>query len=210
MTRGAQAGAWLGDLTWEEAAQRLPSTLVIIPFAAGAKEHGPHLPMNTDAVVMHYLVEAAVSERDVVVAPPILHGWFPAFRGYPGTEVADGSVFAAYVRAVADSLVAHGARRIVFLNTGISKATGLPLMMVFSKLSFWLREIGVDRSVIGGFYAVSLAYSLKVFWAPVVDRVRIPGLTGALGQRPRARSRPRAGKRRRASAWPTSACRALR
>lgn len=62
-------------------------------------------------------------------------------------------------------------------------ASGLPLMMVFSKLSFWLREIGVDRSVIGGFYAVSLAYSLKVFWAPVVDRVRLPGLTAALGQR---------------------------
>ena len=62
-------------------------------------------------------------------------------------------------------------------------ASGLPLMMVFSKLSFWLREVGVDRSVIGGFYAVSLAYSLKVFWAPVVDRVRIPGLTAMLGQR---------------------------
>ncbi len=62
-------------------------------------------------------------------------------------------------------------------------ASGLPLMMVFSKLSFWLREVGVDRSVIGGFYAVSLAYSLKVFWAPVVDRVRIPALTAMLGQR---------------------------
>lgn len=62
-------------------------------------------------------------------------------------------------------------------------ASGLPLMMVFSKLSFWLREVGVDRSVIGGFYAVSLAYSLKVFWAPVVDRVRIPLLTERLGQR---------------------------
>jgi PAT family beta-lactamase induction signal transducer AmpG len=62
-------------------------------------------------------------------------------------------------------------------------ASGLPLMMVFSKLSFWLREIGIDRSVIGGFYAVSLAYSLKVFWAPVVDRVRIPMLTARLGQR---------------------------
>lgn len=62
-------------------------------------------------------------------------------------------------------------------------ASGLPLMMVFSKLSFWLREVGVDRTTIGGFYAVSLAYSLKVFWAPVVDRGQIPGLTGWLGQR---------------------------
>ncbi len=62
-------------------------------------------------------------------------------------------------------------------------ASGLPLMMVFSKLSFWLREVGIDRSVIGGFYAVSLAYSLKVLWAPVVDRVALPGLTRRLGQR---------------------------
>ncbi|MEN0067195.1 MAG: MFS transporter [Myxococcota bacterium] len=61
-------------------------------------------------------------------------------------------------------------------------ASGLPLMMVFSKLSFWLREVGVDRSTIGGFYAVSLAYSLKVFWAPVVDRVKLP-LLSVLGQR---------------------------
>ncbi|NBC21641.1 MAG: MFS transporter [Alphaproteobacteria bacterium] len=62
-------------------------------------------------------------------------------------------------------------------------ASGLPLMMVFSKLSFWLREIGIERSVIGGFYAVSLAYSLKVLWAPLVDRLRLPWLTGRLGQR---------------------------
>ena len=62
-------------------------------------------------------------------------------------------------------------------------ASGLPVMMVFSKLSFWLREVGIDRSTIGGFYAVSLAYSLKVLWAPVVDRLRLPVLTRLLGQR---------------------------
>ena len=61
-------------------------------------------------------------------------------------------------------------------------ASGLPLMMVFSKLSFWLREVGIDRATIGGFYSVSLAYSLKFLWAPVVDRLRLPGLSG-LGQR---------------------------
>ena len=61
-------------------------------------------------------------------------------------------------------------------------ASGLPLMMVFSKLSFWLREIGIDRATIGGFYSVSLAYSLKFLWAPVVDRLRLPGLS-VLGQR---------------------------
>lgn len=62
-------------------------------------------------------------------------------------------------------------------------ASGLPLMMVFSKLSFWLREAGIDRASIGGLYAVSFAYSLKFLWAPAVDRISLPGLKSLLGQR---------------------------
>jgi PAT family beta-lactamase induction signal transducer AmpG len=62
-------------------------------------------------------------------------------------------------------------------------ASGLPLMMVFSKLSFWLREVGIERSAIGGLYAVSFAYSLKFLWAPAVDRIPLPGLRAWLGQR---------------------------
>ncbi len=62
-------------------------------------------------------------------------------------------------------------------------ASGLPLYMVFTKLSFWLRESGVDRSTIGFFYWVTFAYSFKFIWAPVVDRVAIPGLTGRVGHR---------------------------
>ena len=82
-----QAGAWLGHLTWPEAEAQLETApVVIVPFGAGAKEHGPHLPMNADEVVMNHLLEAAVQARPVVVAPPILHGWFPSFRAYPGTE----------------------------------------------------------------------------------------------------------------------------
>lgn len=62
-------------------------------------------------------------------------------------------------------------------------ASGLPLMMVFSKLSFWLREVGIDRASIGGLYAVTFAYSLKFLWAPAVDRLPIPILSKRLGQR---------------------------
>lgn len=61
--------------------------------------------------------------------------------------------------------------------------SGLPFMMLASKLSRWLAEVGVDKSTIGFFFWISLAYSLKFLWAPVVDRARIPGLTAWLGQR---------------------------
>lgn len=125
----AQArGAYLGDLTWPDAERRLrEAPLVIVPFGAGAKEHGPHLPMNADAQVLEYLVRLAVDSLPVLAAPPILHGWFPAFRDYPGTEVSDPDVFIRYVLEVARSLVRQGAQRVVFLNTGIAAATGLPL-----------------------------------------------------------------------------------
>ncbi len=62
-------------------------------------------------------------------------------------------------------------------------ASGLPLYMVFQKLSYWLRDAGIDRSTIGFFYFVTLAYSFKFLWAPVVDRVKIPVLHDMLGAR---------------------------
>ncbi|MEM6499709.1 MAG: MFS transporter, partial [Pseudomonadota bacterium] len=41
----------------------------------------------------------------------------------------------------------------------------------------------MERSTIGGLYAVSFAYSLKFLWAPAVDRIPLPLLRGLLGQR---------------------------
>jgi len=124
-------GAYLGDLSWPEAEARLEAApLVILAFAPGAKEHGPHLPLNADAKVAEYLCARAVEALPVVVAPSIAHGWLPAFRAFPGTEVADPAVFMKYVDSVARSLIRSGARRIVFLNTSISKAGGLPLSIV--------------------------------------------------------------------------------
>ncbi len=61
-------------------------------------------------------------------------------------------------------------------------ASGLPLMMLYSKLSFRLAEAGIDRSTIGFMYWITLAYSIKWMWAPVVDRVKLP-LLGGLGRR---------------------------
>jgi PAT family beta-lactamase induction signal transducer AmpG len=62
-------------------------------------------------------------------------------------------------------------------------ASGLPLYMVFQKLSFWLRDAGIERSTIGFFYWVTLSYTFKFLWAPIVDRVQIPFLHRLLGAR---------------------------
>ncbi|RKZ46863.1 MAG: AmpG family muropeptide MFS transporter [Gammaproteobacteria bacterium] len=62
-------------------------------------------------------------------------------------------------------------------------AAGLPFLLVFSTLSAWLRDEGVARTTIGFFSWVGITYSIKVFWAPIVDRLPIPWLTRKLGKR---------------------------
>ena len=62
-------------------------------------------------------------------------------------------------------------------------SAGLPLLLVLGTLSFWLREAGIDRTTIGYLSWVGLAYAFKWVWAPLVDRLPLPGLTRRLGRR---------------------------
>ncbi len=62
-------------------------------------------------------------------------------------------------------------------------SAGLPFLLVFSTLSAWLSEAGVERSAIGFFSWVGITFSIKVLWAPVVDNLALPGLTRHLGAR---------------------------
>ncbi len=62
-------------------------------------------------------------------------------------------------------------------------SSGLPFLLVFSTLSVWLRQAGIERSTIGMLAWVGFAYSFKFVWSPVVDRVRLPILHRLLGRR---------------------------
>jgi PAT family beta-lactamase induction signal transducer AmpG len=60
---------------------------------------------------------------------------------------------------------------------------GLPFPLVYSTLSAWLEEAGVERSTISTFAWLGFAYSLKFLWAPIVDSTKVPILTRLLGRR---------------------------
>jgi PAT family beta-lactamase induction signal transducer AmpG len=61
-------------------------------------------------------------------------------------------------------------------------SSGLPFALVLMTLAARLKQAGIDRSTIGFFAWVGFAYSLKFFWSPVVDRLRLPLFAG-LGRR---------------------------
>ena len=73
-------------------------------------------------------------------------------------------------------------RRILFvLLMGV--ASGLPLLLTLSTLSYWLSKVGVDKTTIGLFALVGIPYSFKFVWAPIIDQVRLPILSKLLGRR---------------------------
>jgi len=55
-------------------------------------------------------------------------------------------------------------------------ACGLPLLLTISVLQAWMKEEGVDLTVIGMMALVGLPYTLKFLWAPFLDRFTLPFL----------------------------------
>jgi PAT family beta-lactamase induction signal transducer AmpG len=72
-------------------------------------------------------------------------------------------------------------RVLTMLFLGFS--AGIPILLIFSSLSLWLREAGVERAAVTFFSWAALGYSFKFVWAPLVDRLPLPWLTRRLGRR---------------------------
>lgn len=72
-------------------------------------------------------------------------------------------------------------RVITMLFLGFS--AGIPLLLIFSSLSLWLREAGVERAAVTYFSWAALGFSFKFVWAPLVDQLPIPWFANKLGRR---------------------------
>lgn len=61
-------------------------------------------------------------------------------------------------------------------------ASGMPLLLTLSTLSYWLSTVGVDKTTIGLFTLVGVPYTFKFAWSPVIDQLHLP-LLGRMGRR---------------------------
>ncbi|MFZ3074990.1 MAG: MFS transporter [Psychrobacter glacincola] len=85
-------------------------------------------------------------------------------------------------KSFGESLQAYLDRRsLIMLFLGF--VAGIPILLIFSSLSLWLREAGIDRSVVTMFSWAALGYAFKFIWAPLIDAVPLPILTKLLGRR---------------------------
>ena len=62
-------------------------------------------------------------------------------------------------------------------------ASGLPYALILSTLKITLLEQGFDLKTIGFFSLISIPYTFKFFFAPIIDSSKIPFLTKIFGQR---------------------------
>ena len=61
--------------------------------------------------------------------------------------------------------------------------SGFPWVLIGSSLSLWLSEDGLSRSAVGWAGLIFSIYAINFLWAPLIDRIRIPGLAHKIGQR---------------------------
>jgi creatinine amidohydrolase len=108
-------------MSWDQVAQRIgDGASAILPIGAASKQHGFHLPLNTDRIQAEWLAGKVAEKIDALIWPTLTYGHYPAFVDYAGSSSLSVSTFEAFVREIAVQVLGSGCRKLVVLNTGIS------------------------------------------------------------------------------------------
>jgi mycofactocin system creatininase family protein len=108
----------LDKLTWPEIKAELDGGRDTVVIAFGATEqHGPHMPLATDALIGDELAGEIADRLDAFVAPTVRVGCSSHHLDFPGTLSFENETFHAIVADLVRSLACGGFRRIVLLAT---------------------------------------------------------------------------------------------
>ncbi len=134
MAQSSPGGILLAEAAWPDVGTRLGNgATAVLPVAAAAKQHGPHLPLAADWLQAEWLVERLLEACDVVVWPTLGYGFYPAFTDYPGSISLSHDTFLALVTEILDGIRGAGAGHIAVLNAGIS--TIAPITEALGRIS---------------------------------------------------------------------------
>ena len=107
----------LTDLSWPTVVALSPDTPVVIPVAA-LEQHGHHLPVFTDSMLLGEVVRRVspqFSDR-VLFAPLMWLGNSDHHLDFAGTLSAAPRLYLDLLNGLAENFLRHGFRRIIFLN----------------------------------------------------------------------------------------------
>ncbi len=107
----------LAELKWPEVDALSRDVPVILPIAAH-EQHGHHLPLHTDSLLLGEVVrrlESSMGDR-LLFAPLQWLGNSHHHLGFPGTLSSEPRAYLDLLLSEAECLLQHGFRRLVFLN----------------------------------------------------------------------------------------------
>lgn len=114
-------GHFVRHMTWDDVARRIDAgAAAVLPIGAAAKQHGLHLPLDTDRIQAELLAARLAERLDALVWPTLTYGHYPAFVEYAGSISLSAPVFEAVVQEIASGILGHGCRALLVVDTGIS------------------------------------------------------------------------------------------
>jgi creatinine amidohydrolase len=106
-----------GKHTWPEIRDADKDRVVILPVGA-MEDHGPHLPLDTDNLIVSEIASAAAESipGEALLLPTIPFGFNEHHKDFPGVIYIQPETLLQFMVDVTRSLTHHGFRRILLLN----------------------------------------------------------------------------------------------
>ena len=120
-------------LTWPEVRRAVDEDRVCLIPAGTLEDHGPHLPLDADTRIATEICRRAAEEvpDDIVLLPPVIHGYTPHHMDFPGAITIGWETFTRYCVDIGTSLARHGFQRILFPN---GHGSNIPLVEMAARL----------------------------------------------------------------------------
>lgn len=171
------------NLTRDElAALDKDRTVVALPTSA-TEQHGPHLPVGTDAVILSTLIDKIIAcgdfpQGDLIFAPQLPIGKSNEHMGFAGTITFSAQTYYGVLHDVAKSIAASGFKKLVLFNSHggntdmlnlISRDLRIDLGLDVYVIDWWFTDFWKDglkdlqqSGMYGVFHACELETSLML------------------------------------------------
>ncbi len=138
----------LERLSQPEAQVRLEATRLAVLAPGSVEQHGPHLPLGTDAFAAHALAENVARKLNTVLVPLPLVGVSPYHLSWVGSLSLQPQTLIAVIEDVCECLARHGVEKILFVNWHEGNTPALRLAGDSIQRKFKLRVVVAEGHII--------------------------------------------------------------